>query len=74
MGGGDCGRQRVEVVGAVVPLSVDEEGGGSGRAADVGGLDVLGDPRLVDVASEVVVEAVDVEVEIGRRNGRGRPA
>ena len=34
-------------------------------AADVGRLDVLGDPRLVHVASEVVVEPVDVEVELG---------
>jgi hypothetical protein len=54
-------------------LSVDEEGGGSGRAADVGGLDVLGDLLLVGVAHEVVVEAVDVEVQlVGVLNEVGR--
>ncbi|HKC29793.1 MAG TPA: hypothetical protein VKB75_17390 [Jatrophihabitans sp.] len=33
--------QRVEVIGTVVALAVDEERRGAGRAADVGRLDVL---------------------------------
>ena len=44
--------------------AVYEERRGAGNVALVGALDVLGDPRGIDAAAELVPEAVDVEVEL----------
>ena len=71
-GRADGGAERRDVVGAVVPLAVDEERRRAGDAAQVGRLDVLRDPGLVDVPAQLVVEPVDVEAELARRSGAGR--
>ena len=54
----DRSRQRRDVVGAVVSLTVDEEGGCAGYAAEVCGLDVLGDPAPEDVPLELVMKRI----------------
>src|ERR1035441_7033856 len=59
-GGGECG----DVVAAVVPAAVDEEGGGAGYAAEVGGVDILGDPCGAGAFSDVVAESRAVESEV----------
>src|SRR5919201_5391129 len=58
-----CG-DGVDVVGAVVALPVDEEGGGAGDAAEVGGFDILRDAGRVRTSVEVVDEAGGVEIQL----------
>jgi hypothetical protein len=57
-----CG-EGVDVVGAVVPLSVNEEGGSAGDAAEIGRFDVLGDAGGVGTDIEVIAEAGGVEIQ-----------
>lgn len=70
LGGRDGGRQRGDVVGAVMPPPVDEEGGRAGNAAEAGGLDVLGDARGTGAPVQVVMESFGVEAESGRVTGQ----
>src|SRR6266496_4470545 len=51
-------RKGGDVVGAVVPASVDEERRGTRDAAQVGGVDVFGDPRGTGAVAQVVAEAL----------------
>src|SRR6185312_5713956 len=53
-----------DVVGAFMASAVDEEGGGSRHAAEVGGVDVLGHPSFVGVGTQVVLEAVRVQAQL----------
>jgi len=50
-------------VGAVVPLSIDEEGGSAGDTAEIGRFDVLGDAGGVGTDIEVIAEAGGVEIQ-----------
>ena len=59
-GAGECG----DVVAAVVAAAVDEEGRGAGDTAEVGGVDVLGDPRGAGALAEVLTESLAVEPEV----------
>src|SRR4051812_29024326 len=66
--GPDAGRlhrsgQRLDVVGAIVPLPVDEEGRRAGYAAEVCRLDVLGDPAREDVPLELVMKRIAVQLQ-----------
>src|ERR671923_29433 len=63
--GGDRIAQRGDVVGALVAAAVDEERRRAGDAAGVRAGHVVGDPRHVDVAADLVPEAVAVEAELG---------
>ena len=58
------GRERRDVVRAVVAEAVDEERGRAGDAGQVGGLDVLRDTGRVLAALQLLGEAVDVEAEL----------
>src|SRR3954469_9438957 len=60
----DSGLERGDVVRAVLPQAVDEERRGARDAAEVGRLDVLRDPGLVNVLPHLAVEALHVEVEL----------
>ena len=53
--GANCGRQRGDVVGALVPPPVDEEGRRAGDAAQVGAVDVLRDAGGSGVRAQVSV-------------------
>src|SRR5262249_17012695 len=57
-------RERRDVVGAVVAAPVDEEGRRAGDAAEVGAVDVVGDPRRADAVAQIRGEAVDVEPDL----------
>src|SRR5204862_88995 len=59
-------RERLDVVGAVVAAAVDEEGGRAGDVAEVGAVNILGDPGGAGVLLEIVDEAIDVEPELAR--------
>src|ERR1035441_3897957 len=63
-GGQDGGGERGDVVAAVVPAAVDEEGRGAGDTAEVGGVDVLGDPRGASALAEVLTESLAIEPEV----------
>ena len=62
--GTHCLGQCLDVVGTVVTTAVDEERRRAGDPARVGAGSVLGNPRRVDVAAELVPEALDVELEL----------
>ena len=68
------GRERGDVVGAVVAAAVDEEGRRTGDAAQVGAVDIFGDAGSAGVLLQLVGEPLDVEAELARRSGRGRRA
>src|SRR5438094_2788900 len=53
-----------DVVGAVVAPAVDEEGGRTGDAAQVGAVDVLGDARGTSVLAQCIREPFRVESEL----------
>jgi hypothetical protein len=53
--------QRLDVIRAVVPLPVDEEGRRTRDDAQIGGFDVLCDAGGVDVSAQLVTEPVTVE-------------
>src|SRR3982074_3052170 len=57
-GGLDRSGQRLDVVGAVVTLLVDEERRCSGDSAEVGRLDVLVDSGRENVAQDIVAETL----------------
>ena len=61
---GDGGGERSDVVGAVVALPVDKERRCAGHAAEISGLDVLGDTADVGAMFEVVAEPGRVELEL----------
>src|SRR6202034_338552 len=63
-GGQDGGGECCDVVAAIVTAAVDEEGRGTGDAAEVGGVDVLGDPRCASALAEVLIESLAVEPEV----------
>ena len=54
-------RERADVVGAVVPLAVDEERGRARDAAQVGGVHVRGDLGLPGVVAQVAGEPAGVQ-------------
>src|SRR4051812_19837808 len=60
----DRGRERVDVVSAVVAPAVDEEGRRTGDSAEIGAVDVLGHTPRADALMQVVGEAFDVEPEL----------
>ena len=53
--------QRVDVVGPVVPLAVDEERRRARDRTEVGGVDVFGDTRGVGMITQVTDETLGVE-------------
>ena len=61
--GADGGRERGDVVRAVVTTAVDEERRRAGDAAEVGAVDVVGDARGADAVAKIVREALDVKPE-----------
>ena len=65
--------QRVDVVGPVVPLAVDEERRRSGDRTEVGRVDILGDTRGVGMIAQITDETLGVEAAVRSRNGSGRP-
>src|SRR6476659_2931838 len=56
--------KRVDVVGTVVPLAVDEEGRGAGNPTQISRVDVLRDTRGLTVVHPVVLEAAHVETQL----------
>src|SRR3954447_17524768 len=59
-------RERADVIGALVPAAVDEEGRGAADAGGVGALDVPVDPTRVPAFGEVAGEPVRVQAEFAR--------
>src|SRR4051794_21381689 len=60
----DRRRQRADVVSALVPAAVDEEGRGATDGGDVGALDVTVDPCRVSAFDEVAGEPLHVQAEL----------
>src|SRR6185437_13410072 len=59
--GSHCRGERVHVVGAPVPLPVDEEAGCAGHTARVRARNILVDAPGISTPPKLVPEAVDVE-------------
>src|SRR5215207_7086109 len=62
--------ERGEVAAAGVAVTVDEEGGGAGGAAVLGGVDVALHAQSLAAAVEVADEGVDVEAQRARVGGQ----